>query len=88
MTVNGVTVTVDATALTTPSLLSDYRASESTAASFTLTLLPGVHNLEDPEGTGTFDYTVNNDGTISYDAALEGILSGQGTNQLTVNGAS
>jgi phage baseplate assembly protein gpV len=90
LTVNGAAVTLDATALTAPSVLVDYSTTENTGAALALRVLPGSHLLEGPGGTGALWFTVNADGTVSYDPALgqAGILAGQGTTQLTVNGAA
>jgi hypothetical protein len=87
---NGVQVgiRIDATKLTAPTLLLDGTQTISDSAPQWLTLQPGTHLLEDATGYGSLYFTVNNDGTVSYDPALQGILSGQGSNQLTVNGAT
>jgi hypothetical protein len=54
------------------------------------TVLPGTHVLAAYDGLGQVTFTVNPDGTVSYAPALgqAGILAGQGTKQLTVNGAA
>jgi hypothetical protein len=51
-------------------------------------LQPGTHVLADAAGTGAVVFTVNPDGTVSYDPALQGILTGQGTSQLGIRGAA
>jgi hypothetical protein len=66
----------------------NYTISEATSAPFTLRLLPGTNVVEDAEGTGAVAFTVNPDGTVAYDPALQGILTGQGTHQLVVQGAA
>jgi hypothetical protein len=52
-----------------------------------LRLLPGSHFLYTYDGD-LVPFNVANDGTVSYDASLEGPLSGQGTIALAVNGWS
>jgi hypothetical protein len=53
---------------------------------FWMTLLPGIHHLTG-FGGDTISFVVNPNGTISYDSSLEGILNGQGSKTLTINGA-
>jgi hypothetical protein len=52
---------------------------------FTAALLPGSHFLSTFYDGAAF--TVKADGTIDYDPALEGILTGRGTSALTARGA-
>jgi hypothetical protein len=82
LTVNGAAVTVNAQALTAPSLVLDSQTNESTAAPFTVHLLPGLHLLSNSSGSVTF--TVNPDGTIGYPASEETWLSLQGSMTLIV----
>ncbi len=87
LTVHGVTVTIDARALSAPSVDVDNAISPATSQPFTFTGLPGPAFLLDPEdGSALVYFTLNVDGTVSYDAALEGVLSGAGTNTLVVHG--
>ena len=86
MTVNGAAITINAQALTDPYLALDYYISEK-PGTLQVSLLPGSHLLQ-ADGGGSVAFRVNPDGTVSYDPALQGILSGQGTSQLTVNGAA
>jgi hypothetical protein len=86
--VQGVAVTIDATALSTTAVVVGYAATESARAPFTVRLLPGTNVIEAAGGTGAVNFTVNTNGTISYAPALQGILSGQGTRQLVVQGAA
>jgi hypothetical protein len=86
LTVNGALVTVNAQALTDPYLSLDYYTAEK-PGTFQVRVLPGSHQLIEAAG-GNVSFAVNPDGTVSYDPALEGILAGQGTSQLTVNGAA
>jgi hypothetical protein len=86
LTVNGATVTINAQALTDPYLVLDYYTDER-PGTFQAHLLPGNHLLSEA-AAGSISFVVNPDGTVSYDSALEGILTGQGTSQLTVNGAT
>ena len=52
---------------------------------FSVYLLPGLHSVfttgEDPN-----KFTMNADGTVSYDASLEGVFTGAGTTMLTIVG--
>src|SRR5262249_45282784 len=85
---NGVhaSVRVDVTRLSSPYVYLDNQFF-STPAPQLLTLQPGTHTVWTyPNGSVTFQ--VGQSGVISYDPSLEGILSGRGTNQLTVNGAA
>jgi hypothetical protein len=52
-------------------------------APFTVSVLPGQHWLS-ATGNDTTWFTVNPDGTISYDPARDGTLSGRGTTTLTL----
>jgi hypothetical protein len=89
LTVNGATVHVNAHALTNPTVYVDYYAPEAPAAPFTLHLLPGQHLLQGAGG-GLVNFTVNPNGSVSIDqqTAAAGILTLQGKNNLTVNGAT
>jgi hypothetical protein len=49
-----------------------------------LQMMPGTHYLY-VQGTVTY-FTVNADGTVDYDASLDGTLSGRGTRALTFKG--
>src|SRR5262249_31251458 len=50
-------------------------------------LTPGTHTLFDYlGGNGSVTFTVAADGTVDYDHALDGVLSGRGTNTLVVKG--
>src|SRR5262249_25374920 len=50
-------------------------------------LTVGDHFLAGYGGSVTW-FKINTDGTVSYDAALEGILTGQGTTSLVARGLS
>jgi hypothetical protein len=84
LAVNGFAVTLDPTALGVSALALDGVAIDGTAAS-SVNLLPGQHTLA-TSGTDVTTFTVNADGTVTYDAALEGALTGAGTTGLAVNG--
>jgi hypothetical protein len=84
LVVNGFAVTLDPTALGVAGLALDGRPLDGTAPS-TVNLLPGQHTLT-TNGTDVTMFTVNPDGTVSYDPALEGALTGSGTTALAVNG--
>jgi hypothetical protein len=88
LAIHGAAVTIDATALSAAGVMADYLIMEATSAPFTLRLLPGTHVVADAAGTGAVNFTVNPDGTVSYAPALQGILTGQGTHQLVVQGAA
>jgi hypothetical protein len=55
----------------------------STAA--TVQLLPGEHIVE--TDFGVYKFVVNIDGTVSYDASLNGVFAGAGTSTLTFRSA-
>ena len=84
LAVNGYAVTLDATALGAGSVSVDGVAHDATAA-FSVNLLPGQHSLT-TNGTDVTAFTLNADGTVAYDPALEGALTGSGTTALAVNG--
>jgi autotransporter-associated beta strand protein len=86
LTVNGALVTINAQALSNPVLVLDSYTLEQ-PGTFQARLLPGGHQLSESTD-GSIAFTVNNDGTMSYDPALDqaGIVSGQNTKTLTVNG--
>lgn len=56
------------------------------ATPISLDLAPGEHQLWGAQGAGATTFRVEYDGTIRYDAALEGALTGAGTNTLNVIG--
>jgi hypothetical protein len=88
LTVNGALVTINASALTDPSLVLDGYTPEQ-PGTFQAVLLPGEHKLQEYTA-GSVTFTVNPNGTISVDdpnLVSAGILSSQG-NQLIVNGAT
>jgi hypothetical protein len=82
LAVNGYAVTLDASALGVPSLWLDGAAYDA-SASLSVNLLPGQHSLS-TDGTNVIWFTVNADGTVSYDPALEGLLTGSGTTSLVL----
>jgi protein involved in polysaccharide export with SLBB domain len=84
LAISGRAVTLDASALGVTGLYVDGVLHDATAP-FTVHLLPGRH-YEYVTGYDMNWFTVNPNGTISYDAALEGALSGSGTTALTING--
>ncbi len=81
----GTRVTIDATALYPGAsiVFVDYEIEASTASPFGVILLPGDH-LVAVAGVGVVSFTVNDDGTISYDPSEDGELSGQGTTTLII----
>jgi hypothetical protein len=87
--VNGRTISVDARALSLPSLILDYQANFTNAAPLTATVLPGSQYVQCYSGWGgTAYFSVGNDGTVDYssDPSLAGLLSGRGSATLGVNG--
>jgi hypothetical protein len=89
LVIHGVTVSVDATRLSVQQLIVDNAITPATSAPFSFTGLPGLTYLSDYEGAGaTLYFTLNANGSVSYDPSLEGILSGSGTNSLVVNGVT
>ena len=84
LAVNGYAVALDATALGVAGLALDNMPLDGTTAT-SANLLPGQHTLT-TNGTDVTAFTVNSDGTVSYDPALEGALTGSGTTALAVNG--
>jgi hypothetical protein len=88
LTVHGVAVTIDATALSLPHVVVNHAIEPATNAAFTFTGLPGGAFVNDPITGAVIVFTLNADQTVSYDASLEGIFTGNGTNTLTVHGVS
>jgi len=89
LVVNGVTVTIDATRLSLPTIVVDGAMTPATSAPFTFTGLPGTAFLADPKGEGaSVLFTLNADGTVSYNPSLAGVFSGSGTNTLVINGVT
>src|SRR5207244_343198 len=82
LVVNGRTVQIDASALLGPYLALDY-AYHDPSVPFSVNMLPGEHYLKTYGGDYLY-FTVNLDGTIAYDPALDGILSGRGTGALVL----
>src|SRR5262249_53548862 len=64
----------------------DYYISEATTSAFPLNLLPGQHRLAGAGGGDPLTFTVRPDDPLDYDSALDNLLSGRGTHQLTVVG--
>src|SRR5262249_23538415 len=88
LTIHGAAVTLDPRQLGIPQVFIDNIDYDATT-SFTRPLLPGQHFLYTPYLSAyALNFSVGRDGTVSYDSTLEGILSGQGTRTLTINGAS
>jgi hypothetical protein len=86
LAVNGSAVTLDASVLGASGLYLDNVLHDATAP-ITVRLLPGLHWMSTTGDDNTY-YSVNEDGTVAYDAALEGVLSGAGTTSLAVNGSA
>src|SRR4029077_12657663 len=62
----------------------------SNSAPLAFTAAPGSHTLQDSRGaTGTLlRFSVDADGTVSYDPSFQGIFTGAGTSTLTVAGVT
>ena len=84
--VNGVTVQIDATALNADALFMDYQSYDANTP-ITARVLPGSHFFS-TYGGSTVYFIVANDGKVGYDGSLEGMLTGQGTTELDVNGVT
>jgi hypothetical protein len=84
--VNGAAVTIDGTSLTSDYLSLDTMGQDKTKP-FSARLLPGTHSLA-THGGAIVHFTVGNSGKFDYDASLEGILTGRGTDSLRVHGAA
>jgi hypothetical protein len=82
LTVTGAAVTINATALTMPSLVLEDQSNESTSAPFTVHLLPGLHLLSNSSGSVTF--SVDDNGNISFPSSEDALLSLQGSMTLIV----
>jgi hypothetical protein len=88
LVVHGVTVNVDATALSPMTLgLDGFEPSFKPTTPFQIVVLPGINALLE-DGGGYVDFQVNADGTVDYDRALDGVLSGRGTSTLIVGGVT
>jgi Ca2+-binding RTX toxin-like protein len=83
--VNGAVVRIDTGTLHPTYMSVDY-VPQTPGEALTTRLLPGDHFVY-THGSAVAWFKVETDGTVSYDPALEGILTGQGTNELQVNGA-
>ena len=86
LTVQGAAVQIDASALPGSYLALDYVAYDGDAP-IDARLLPGSHFFSTYGGAVVY-FTVADDGTIDYDASLDGVLTGRGTSSLTVQGAA
>lgn len=91
LVVEGATIHLDATPLSVGRLkLRNINPSLDTQAGVhTLVLLPGIHRIAygSPPNAAYVDYYVKVDGTVNYDASLNQVLSGAGTDTLTLSGA-
>ena len=86
LTVFGIPITIDATALTGGrlNLHNVHEFATGTSVLVTARLLPGTYVVSDIVGSAAF--TVNAAGTVDFAPELNGVFSGRGTNQLTVSG--
>jgi hypothetical protein len=82
--VRGVAVTIDARALWSDYMAIDYRSVDPHQL-LNARMIPGEHHIHTYGG----EYLVFNvaaNGQVSYDASLEGILTGSGTTELGLRG--
>ena len=81
----GAPVTIDATALYpgASSVVINSEINEPTSAPLTFSFLPGAHGVEVAR-VGLVNFTVNDDGTVSYESTEDSELSGAGTKTLIV----
>jgi Ca2+-binding RTX toxin-like protein len=82
--ITGREVRIDAEALGISWLHLDNVSYNSTT--LTRRLLPGQHFLNTPYHGPVVYFTVAADGTVDYDAALDGVFTGRGTSDLGVDG--
>ena len=85
LVVHGFDVTIDATSLTVPNFLIGGAGFQDGTVVQTLTLVPGTKAFAEQSG-GSFDFMIGADGTIDYDAGLDGFVSGRGATGLVVHG--
>jgi hypothetical protein len=86
LTVHGRTITIDTRPLSIPSLVLDNALVVGNTAPFVFTGLPGTQTLSEAGSQVSVQFSVALNGSISYAAKLQGILSGNGTQALTVLG--
>ena len=90
MTVTGLPLTVDATALSSPdwSLLATGGGYGSTTQVSTLRVLPGLYRFEMPASHAgmTFNFPLGIDGMLDFDPSHDAYASGRATSTLTVVG--
>jgi hypothetical protein len=86
LTVNGRTAAIDSAALSVPTLMLDNSLAVTNTAPFAFTGLPGTYTLVNPTSGAKIQFTLNLDGTIDYDHALDNFLSGRGTSHLAILG--
>jgi hypothetical protein len=83
--VNGAPIHIDATRQSSTLMLVDYM-NQDPSTPFDMRLLPGWHGVQ-VWGGSVAHFEVLADGTLNYEPALEGILTGRGTTSLGINGA-
>jgi hypothetical protein len=90
LTIDGRTITINATALSIPTLIINGNSVDfQTDASFKATVLPGNnYNLLDAGNSlGAYvTFSVAANGTVTYPASENGVLAGSGSTTLTVKG--
>jgi hypothetical protein len=83
LTLVGYSLIIDATALGSSDFSLGGLGPFSTAGVQTIIVLPGIKTFSHTD-VGAFDFEVEEDGSLDYDTILDAILSGRGTNTLTV----
>jgi hypothetical protein len=89
LVVTGFDVNFNATALSSSTFNINYNEVGGTHfvnAPSTFTLLPGLYTFCAPASADCFQFSVLNDGMLAFDAALDPIVGGRGTNALSVSG--
>lgn len=88
LTALGVLIHFDATALSPGQFNLNFSSTlvRDTATPSSLPLLPGVYSFCAPPSVACFNISVTSQGTVDYDAALDGFVAGRGTGTLRVFG--
>jgi len=82
LTLVGYSIDIDATALVAPTFALSGVASFSKTSVQAVVMLPGIKFFSSTDATFVFE--IQDDGLLEYDTSLDVILSGRGTNILTV----
>ncbi len=84
----GFAINFDATALSAGRFNLNFSGTlvQDTRPAGSLPLLPGVYTFCAPPSVGCFNFAVTGQGTVDFDAALDGFVAGRGTGTLRVSG--